>query len=54
MARETKLAALHERFGNPGLYKDPDALEELREEIEAVSAELAEVDAAWQQRAESQ
>jgi len=52
--REVKLAELQERYGNPSLYKDPVALEELAEEIESLSAELAEVDAAWQERAASQ
>lgn len=51
---ETALAALHERFGDPSVYKDPTVLEELQEKTEALERELAEVDAAWQQRAESQ
>ena len=51
---ETKLAALHERFSDSSVYRDPDILAELREEVEAVEAELAEIDAAWQERAETQ
>ena len=52
--REVELAALQGRFGDPKLYKDPDALAELYEEMDAVAAELAEVDAAWQERVEHQ
>ncbi|MDO8631292.1 MAG: ATP-binding cassette domain-containing protein [Phycisphaerales bacterium] len=49
--RETQLAALHERFGDPAVCRDPNLLAELQEEADAVSAELAEIDAAWQERA---
>ena len=51
--RETELAMLHERFGDPTVYKDPAVLEELQEQTEALERELAEVDAAWQERADS-
>ncbi len=51
--RETKLAMLNERFGDPTVYKDPAVLEELQEQTEALERELAEVDAAWQERADS-
>ncbi len=51
---ETALATLHERFGDPSVYKDPSVLEELQEKTEALERELAEVDAAWQQRADLQ
>lgn len=50
MQHEVELAALHERFGDPALYQDPDALAELTEKSEEVARTLAEVDAAWQQR----
>jgi ATP-binding cassette subfamily F protein 3 len=49
--RETQLAALHGRFGDPVVCRDPDLLAELSEEADALSAELAEIDAAWQDRA---
>lgn len=52
--RETQLAALHERFGNAEVYKTPEALEELQEEAEQLEREIAEIDAAWQQRADTQ
>jgi len=51
---ETELAALHERFGDSSVYKDPAVLEELLEQTEVLERELAEVDAAWQERAEAQ
>ena len=53
MEKEIELGALHEKFADPAILKDPDALAELNEEIEAVSAELAEVDAAWQERVDA-
>ncbi len=54
MEREVELTTLQERFGDPQLCKDADALAGLQGEIEAVTAELAAVDAAWQERAEAQ
>ncbi len=52
--RETELAALHERFADSNVYKDPEALEELQEQLDAATAALAEADAAWQERADAQ
>ena len=52
--REIKLAELQQRFGDPALYKEPDALEELQEDIEALSDELAVIDAAWHERVAEQ
>jgi len=51
---EEKLAALQDRFGDPAVLKDPDALGELKEETEHVEQELAELDRAWQERAAHQ
>ncbi|UCC30596.1 MAG: ABC-F family ATP-binding cassette domain-containing protein [Phycisphaerales bacterium] len=51
---EAQLAALNERFGDPAVYKDRDALVELRREVNAVAEELADVDAAWQERVDTQ
>ncbi len=51
---ETQLAALNERFGDPAVYKDPEALAELRRQVNAVIKGLADVDAAWQERADTQ
>ena len=53
MEKEIELAALHEKFADPAILRDPEALAELNEEIEAVNAELAEVDTAWQQRVDA-
>jgi hypothetical protein len=53
LEREVKLAEMHEKFGDPLLYKDPDALAELQEEIDALTEELAVIDAAWHERAET-
>ncbi len=54
MEYEAQLAALNERFGDPAVYKDRDALVELRREVNAVAKELADVDAAWQERVDTQ
>jgi len=54
MKKEVQLAGLHDKFGDPAVCKDPDALAELQEEVEAVSRELAAIDEAWQERADSQ
>ncbi|MFQ5462691.1 MAG: ABC-F family ATP-binding cassette domain-containing protein [Phycisphaerae bacterium] len=51
---EVELAAMQERFGDPAIYKDPEALADLRERAQAMQAELAEVDRLWQDRVESQ
>ena len=51
--REVELAALHERFGNPAIFKDLDAMAELKEQVESAERDLAEVDRAWQERASS-
>ena len=51
---EEKLASLHMRFGDADVCKDPDLLAELKEDAEAVEAELAETNAAWEERAEYQ
>jgi len=51
MAKEVELARLQEKFGDPDIYKNAESLAELQEEFEAMQAELAEVDAAWQDRA---
>jgi len=49
---ETRLMELHERFGEPELYHDPAGVSELREEFDAVQAELAEAEQEWNARAE--
>ena len=54
LQREIKLAALQEKFGDPEICKNPGLLAELKEDVEELTRELAEVDLAWQQRAEYQ
>lgn len=54
MEREIKLAEMQQRFGDPALYKDPEARAELEEEIAYLSEELSVIDAAWHERAEGQ
>jgi ATP-binding cassette subfamily F protein 3 len=49
---ETRLMELHERFGEPELYHDATGVSELREEFDAVQAELAEAEQEWNARAE--
>ncbi|MGD2108983.1 MAG: ATP-binding cassette domain-containing protein, partial [Phycisphaerae bacterium] len=51
--RETALAALRERFGDPELYKDLPALERLKKEIQEAEDKLDAIDEAWQERADS-
>jgi ATP-binding cassette subfamily F protein 3 len=52
--RETELAAVTERFGDPAVYKDAQKLADLRSQAQELEKELAEVDAAWQERVENQ
>ncbi len=52
--RETELAVLHEKFADPNVCKDRDALAALQEDVESLEADLSEVDAVWQKRVESQ
>jgi len=50
IAKEEQLALISERFGDPEVCKDPDLLDELKEETDALSCELAQLDEAWQER----
>ena len=52
--REVKLSLLHERFGDQAVCRDQDALAELREQADALTGELAELDAAWRERVDTQ
>lgn len=51
--RETKMSQLHERFGDPAVCRDPELLAELQEEAEALAAEIAAIDEAWQERVDA-
>ena len=53
MEKEIELAALNEQYGDPAVMRDPDALAELGEKIEEAATELADVDAAWQERVDT-
>ncbi len=52
--KEAELAALQERFADPAVLRDPIAREDLEDKIAEVEEELAIVDAAWQERADSE
>jgi hypothetical protein len=51
--RETRMSALHERFGDPAVCKNPELLAELQDDANALAAEIAAIDEAWQARAET-
>ena len=51
--REGRLAELHQRFGDPQVYKNVAAIAELRAEYETLTEELAAAEAAWLERMES-
>lgn len=53
MNLETRQSVLRERFGDPDVCKNPEALAQLQTEFDAVTAELIEVDEAWQDRADT-
>ena len=52
--REDRLSQLSARFGAPEIYKDAAKLAGLRAESEVLQQELAEIEAAWEERAEDQ
>ena len=51
--REERIGEVNARFGTPEVYKDPDRLAELHHEFNSLKAELALMEAAWSERAES-
>jgi ATP-binding cassette subfamily F protein 3 len=51
--RETRLDELNARFADPHVYRDPDATRHLREQVAAVQAELEEMHAQWDDRADN-
>jgi ATP-binding cassette, subfamily F, member 3 len=52
--REKLLTELGERFGDPELYKDVEALNTLKARIEQAKTELAALNVEWEERAEHQ
>lgn len=51
--RETRMSMLHERFGDPAVCRDPELLAELQEQANELADEIAAVDAAWHERADT-
>ena len=45
--REARLRTVHERFGDPQIYRDVAAIAELRAEYESLTEELAAAESAW-------
>ncbi len=52
--QEAFLAELNQKFGDAAVYQDPSRLSALHGEVEAVKKRLAEIEAAWNDRVESQ
>lgn len=48
--REERLAALHERFGDAEVYRDPEKITRLRAEFDRLQEELATAEAEWIRR----
>lgn len=51
---EQQIARLNERFTDPAVYRDPEKLEDLQDELEAVRRELMILQSVWDERAEYQ
>jgi len=54
MDREVELNSLHERFGDPSLYKNPEELEDVQDRTEELGEELERLNAAWEERVQAQ
>jgi len=52
IAKEEEIAALHARFADPAVYRDPGAAGDLQAQLRAASEELAILNAAWEERAD--
>ncbi len=50
VAGEDELAALHERFADESIYRDPEASRELKSQVKSLQDQLGELNAAWEQR----
>ena len=53
MEREALIDELTARFADENIYRDPEASKRLQTELEAVRAELAEIEAQWYDRVEN-
>ncbi|MGD8452005.1 MAG: ABC-F family ATP-binding cassette domain-containing protein [Phycisphaerae bacterium] len=54
MKLEVDVMHLQERFGDPALYHDVEALDELKDEFEEKKTDLAEAEDEWNRRAEKE
>ncbi|RJP37472.1 MAG: ABC transporter ATP-binding protein [Phycisphaerales bacterium] len=54
MEREQQLAELNEQFTRPEVFRDPEALEDVQERIDALRLEMALLEEVWAERAEYQ
>ena len=48
--REERHAVLQERFGDPAVYKDPEAIAQLRSEFDTLQQELSAAEEVWLER----
>ena len=50
IAKEQELGRLQERFGDHAVYRDPDTARALHAQLEGLTAELADLNRAWNER----
>lgn len=54
MEKESDLAALSERFGDPAVCRDHEAAADLQFQVDELRDEITAIDAAWQERADGE
>lgn len=54
IAKEEQIAAIHGRFADQAVYRDPQAAPDLQGQLQAATEELAALNAAWEERAQDQ
>ena len=52
MTKEEELENLNRQFASGDVYKDPDAAQVLQQQFDRLKAEIADIDAAWSERAD--
>jgi len=52
--REVALSALQDKFADPAVLRDPEALAELKEQIDYATEDLSIVESAWHERVEQE
>ena len=52
IAKEEQVAAIHERFADESIYRNPEAVGRLNLELDAATEELNALNAAWEERLE--